>query len=70
MEEVNVVSDDHLTDRKPFCMEGYLAACRGDDVSTGVQKGHFSSAVCNSGQLPAYAATTNPVLTYDVYTEY
>lgn len=39
--------DDYLTDRKPFCLRGYLAACRGDDVSTGGQKGHFAVTVDN-----------------------
>lgn len=39
------MSDDYLTDRKPFCVWGYLAACRGGDVSTGGQKGHFTGTV-------------------------
>ena len=35
VEEVSVMSDDYLADRKPFCLRGYLAAWRGDDVSGG-----------------------------------
>lgn len=58
--------DDYLTDRKPFCLRGYLAACRGDDVSAGGQKGHFTvqlllvSCRCSRNQIKTYPKWHSP----------
>ena len=58
--------DDYLTDRKPFCLRGYLAACRGDDVSAGGQKGHFTVQLllvswrCSRNQIQTYPKWHSP----------
>ena len=59
MEEVSVMSDDYLADRKPFCLRGYLAAWRGDDVSEGGGGAEkpFTLTVYNCGQFPVDAPT-------------
>lgn len=58
VEEVSVMADDYLTDRKAFCLRGYLAAGRGDDVNAGGQKGHFTGTVYNCCSFPADTPTT------------
>lgn len=57
-EEVSVMPDDYLADRKPFCLWGYLVAGRGGDVSAGGQTGHFTGTVYNCYSFPADTPTT------------